>query len=187
MFNLIAKAKEAGYQFWISASKVLTVTTGTEVGLNIVKTVTDINPCLLVAELMNLGITLSPDNNYFCWLDREGDLWAVDRHHLYRGNTGEHGISWEVIYQHGMVINTPEQASILFKIPHIGRFTATVMYSAGYTTDWVLPAYVDFSGQPDHETILSWLSEVGIRNAGMQLEDIEFLSVEEKPDAYISL
>lgn len=58
MFNLIAKAKEAGYQFWISASKVLTVTTGTKVGLNIVKTVADINPCLLVVELMNLGITL---------------------------------------------------------------------------------------------------------------------------------
>lgn len=44
MFNLIAKAKEAGYQFWISASKVLTVTTGTEMGLTIIKTVTDINP-----------------------------------------------------------------------------------------------------------------------------------------------
>ena len=131
MFNLIAKAKEAGYQFWISASKVLTVTTGTEMGLTIIKTVTDINPCLLVAELMNLGITLSPDNNYFCWLDSEGVLWAVDRHHLYRGNTGEHGVNWDVVYHHGMVINTPEQASILFKIPHIGRFTATVMYSAG--------------------------------------------------------
>ena len=87
MFNLIAKAKEAGYQFWISASKVLTVTNGTEMGL----------------------------------------------------------------------------------------------------TDWALPAFVDFSGEPDHETILSWLSEVGIRNAGMHLEDIEFLSVEENPDAYISL
>lgn len=104
MFNLIAKAKEAGYQFWISASKVLTVTTGTEMGLTIIKTVTDINPCLLVAELMNLGITLSPDNNYFCWLDSEGVLWAVDRHHLYRGNTGEHGVNWDVVYHHGMVI-----------------------------------------------------------------------------------
>lgn len=187
MFNLIAKAKEAGYQFWISATKVLTITTGTEPALTVFKTVTDISPRQLVAELSFLGITSSPDNNYFSWMDLNGVLWTVDRHNLYRGINGEHGIFWEDVYSHNLTINTPEQASILFKIPHIGRFTASVMYSSGYAPDWVLPAYVDFSGAPDHDVILSWLHEIGIHNTGMHLEDVAFISVDDNPDVYISL
>ena len=75
--------------------------------------------------------------------------------------------------------------------PNIDTVYHDIETEKGYVLkiDGKIAAYmcIDFSGEPDHETILSWLSEVGIRNAGMHLEDIEFLSVEENPDAYISL
>ena len=187
MFNLIAKAKDAGYQLWINAAKVLTITTGIGSSLTVIKTVTDISPSLLVAELSFLGFTSTPDNSFFCWMDLNGALWAVDNHNLYSGSKGEHGICWHDVYSHNLRISTPEQASVMFKIPQIGRITASLIYSSGYTSDWVLPSFIDFSGETEHETILSWLSEVGIRKAGMHLEDVEFISFDENPDAYISI
>ncbi|EKH6496389.1 hypothetical protein AB7W88_02585 [Providencia vermicola] len=166
MLNLIAHLAESGHQVWFGENDTVTVTQVRGDSRVVLESILAKEPAAILNLLSRYGASVKAvDDKLLIWRDVDGDDWACDRGHLYRGIRGEYGVRWEVKLIHGINIHSPFDAVFWFAIPWASRVDVNVHFSIGNSLLVAAPAYITLSGQLDKEQVMAWVKLSGMQNA----------------------